>query len=168
MSSSHDVASSRRTAAMVLRTRATAGDARARVRRHPGHDLAEHEVLRLLARLPNAQVRLAPVRRGPVHEMLQHLPHAFGHGVMAPPDVDGVEQLAVDVELKLLGRAVAHAHRPRTAVPVEMLEHLLRQVAPATHAAPDLYVTRVGPPTHPLEELQEPVRLGVEPHAVRR
>src|SRR5205823_3673852 len=32
----------------------------------------------------------------------------------------------------------AHAHRPRTAVPVEMLEHLLRQVAPAIHAVHDL------------------------------
>src|SRR5207245_10779258 len=85
------------------------GDARAPVQRHPRHDLAEHEVLRLLARLPDAQVRLAPVRRRPVHEMLQYLPYAFGHGVMASPDVDGVEQLAVHGELKLLGRALADA-----------------------------------------------------------
>src|SRR5205823_3673849 len=141
-------------AGRVAREAEIGGDARASVQRHPGHDLAEHEVLRLLARLPNAQVRLAPVRRGPVHEMLQHLPHAFGHGVMAPPDVDGVEQLAVDVELKLLGRAIAHAHRPRNAEPVEILEHQLGQVAPAIHAVHDLHVTRVGPPTHPLEELQ--------------
>src|SRR2546430_17686592 len=62
----------------VAREAQVGGDARAPVQRHPRHDLAEHEVLRLLARLPDAQVRLAPVRRGPVHEMLQHLPDEIG------------------------------------------------------------------------------------------
>jgi len=45
---------------------------------------------------------------------------------MAPPDVDGVEQLAVHVELELLGRAVTDPHRLRAAVSPKMLEHQLR------------------------------------------
>src|SRR5213079_3697571 len=40
----------------------------------PGHHLAEHVVLRLVARLPDAPIRLLPVRRGPIHEVSDRLP----------------------------------------------------------------------------------------------
>ena len=44
---------------------------------------------------------------------------------------DGVDGLAVDVELQLVGRAVADPHRTRAAPALEVVEGLLGQVGAA-------------------------------------
>ena len=49
-------------------------------------------------------------------------------------EVDGVDDLAVDVELELGRRAVADAHRPRAAIAGEMRQLVLGQVAAAVDA----------------------------------
>ena len=50
-------------------------------------------------------------------------PEAVGVG-----EVDRVHGFAVDVELQLVGGAVADAHRARAAVALEVVEHLLVEV----------------------------------------
>ena len=51
---------------------------------------------------------------------------------------DGVGGLAVDVQLQLIGRAVADPHRSRAAPPLEVLQGFLDQVRGAVHSVHDL------------------------------
>ncbi len=52
--------------------------------------------------------------------------------------VGGVEHLAVDVELQLVGRAVADPHRPRAAPALEVVEAFLGQVGASVDPVHDL------------------------------
>ncbi len=71
----------------------------------------------------------------------RHPPGALGHLVIAAPDVRGLEDLAVDVELQLADRAVADPDGPRAQVAGQMVELALDQVAAAVDAVHDLQVT---------------------------
>ena len=53
-------------------------------------------------------------------------------------EVDRVDQLAVDVELELLGRAVSDPDGRRAGVALEVVEHGLLEVGPAVDAVHDL------------------------------
>ena len=57
---------------------------------------------------------------------------------MAVVEIDGVDQLAVDVELQLVGGAVADPHRGRAAVALQVFEELLLEVGAAVDPVHDL------------------------------
>src|SRR5829696_8377610 len=83
------------------------------VERHPGHHLGVGEVPPGPADLPDALVRLAPLR---LQELEQGLLEVPGRLVALQADVSakvqGVHHLAVDVELKLVHGRVADPHWP--------------------------------------------------------
>ncbi len=120
------------------------GQPRAAVGRDPAHHLGRGEVLRLAADLPDAPVRLVPAFQRPLHLLACHLP-----GPVVEPvarfgvQVDRVEDHAPDVVLRLLVGAVADAHRPGALVAVQVVEHVLVEIAAAVDAVDDLQVTVV-------------------------
>jgi hypothetical protein len=57
-----------------------------------------------------------------------------------PVEVDGVENLAVDVELKLIDRVVADPHQRGSATALEVTQLDLRMQALAADAVQDLHV----------------------------
>ena len=96
------------------------------------------------AHLPDALVGLRPVVAHPVGEAAQVLPEVVAdRGAVLVVEVDGVHQLAVDVELELLHRAVADAHRARALVAGEVLEHRLLAHGLAADVVHDLQGPRL-------------------------
>src|SRR5215467_10152586 len=99
---------------------------------------------RLAADLPDAGVGLAPALQRMLDLMPGHLPDPLvepvpGLGVQ----VEGVEDHAPHVVLLLLVGGVADADRPRALIAVQMLEHVLLEVAPAVDAVDDLQAAAV-------------------------
>src|SRR5262245_56710448 len=114
------------------------------VERDPGHRLGVDEVAAAAADLPDPVVRLAP-RLGEMVEQPQlQLPRVRieGKPVLARL-VEAVEYLAVDVELELVARGVADAHRLRALVTVEPRQLELAEAPLAGDAVHDLDVGRV-------------------------
>ena len=83
-------------------------------------------------------------------------PWEIGRGVLVE-EVDGVDQLAVDVELELVGGAVSDPHGRRAPVALEVVEHLLGELGAAVDGVHDLERARlvtdalaetVGQPVH--------------------
>ena len=94
-------------------------------------DPAEHERVRpqprRLAWLPNPRVRHEPPVADDLAEPAEHrLRFAVEARAAADRLRDGVDDLAVDVELVLPGGGVAAPHRPGAAVPHEVGQELLR------------------------------------------
>ena len=142
------------------------GQARAAVHRHPAHELGGGEVLRLAAHLPDAEVRVAPVRRGLLHLRAQHRPEALGQVVArARVEVERVEHRAPHVVLVLGVRGVADAHRARVLVARQVVERALGQVGAPVDAVHDLEVALLGL-RHVGDEVEEVVRLPVEAERV--
>src|SRR5215218_5589302 len=96
-------------------------------------------VARLAAHLPHTGVPLAPAGGGLVGEPRREL---LDLGVQLPEllavEVERVEQLPVDVELRLAPRAVADAHRARVAPPAQVRQLALREVVLAADPVHDL------------------------------
>ena len=91
------------------------------------------------ARLPDALVGLIPVVAQPLDDLVHLHPGVVGDRLaVLVVEVDGVDQLAVDVELKLRGGAVSDPHRGRALVALEVVEHLLGEVGAAVDAVHDL------------------------------
>ena len=88
------------------------------VQGHPAHDLGVGEVAPWPAHLPDALVRLGPRGLEPLHEVRQHAPGVAGAAAEPElhPGEGSVHQLAIDVELELLGGGVADPDRSRTLV----------------------------------------------------
>jgi hypothetical protein len=59
-------------------------------------------------------------------------------GAVLVVEVDGVHELAVDVQLKLVVGVVAYPDRARAAVAFEMVEVLLRQFSAPVYAVHEL------------------------------
>ncbi len=117
--------------------------------RHPAHQARVREVLLAAARLPDALVDLVPVLAQPVDDP----PHVRPGLVEDRPavlveQVDRVDQLAVDVELALVGRAVADPHRRRVAIARQVRELLLGQLRAPVDPVHDLQ--RAARPVAPL------------------
>ena len=91
------------------------------------------------ADLPDALVGLIPVLADPVDDPRQVHPGLVrdGRGVLVV-EVDRVDQLAVDVELELVGGPVPDPHRTRASVALEVVEDLLRQLGAAVDPVHDL------------------------------
>src|ERR1700733_2906372 len=97
------------------------------------------EALAPAACLPDPLVGLVPVLTQPVGGRGDRAPDVVGH----VPDVlvesvDRIDDLAVDVELELVGGVVADADRPGSSVAVEVVEGLFGDVRPAVDAVEHL------------------------------
>src|SRR5439155_18750066 len=108
-----------RAAARVLR------QADATVEGDPAHRLGVHEVTRVAAPFPDPAVRLVPLPRRALDDVLDERPHlVVGRFAPLVPAPREVQELAQRVELALPRRAVADAHRaeaPPALPPVELL-----------------------------------------------
>ena len=94
--------------------------------------------------LPDALVRLPPVGLQDIHDAALHLPDRFLVRQALPCRlVEQVEDLAVDVQLELPRRVVAHANGERVLVAGEPVELELGQAALAAEAVHDPQVARV-------------------------
>src|SRR5262249_37609128 len=96
--------------------------------------------LRAAARLPDAFVGPVPVLADPLDHVGDRLP-ALVRDALAPEplgDVRRVDQLTVDVELKLMRCAVADADGRGTLVSLEMVERLFRKLAASVDAVHEL------------------------------
>ena len=114
------------------------------VQRDPGLEPAVGEVLLAAAGLPDPLVGLVPVLAQPVDDAGQRRPALVaGLHAAAVGQVDGVGGLAVDVELELVGGAVADPDRPRAAPALEVVQALLDQVRGAVDPVHDLQRARV-------------------------
>src|SRR5215469_10755077 len=101
-------------------------------------------MLRLAADLPDPGVGLAPALQRVLDLMPGHLPNPLVEPVSGlRVQVEGVEDDAPHVVLLLLKGGVADADRPRALIAVQMLEHMLVEVAPAVDAVDDLQVAAV-------------------------
>ena len=122
-------------------------------------------MLAAAARLPDPLVGLVPVLADPVHD-----PYDRDPGVVVERrsvlvvEVERVDELAVDVELELLGRAVADPHRRRAAVALEVVEDLLGSSRPSipymTWNGPERCISgdRSRPPSHPMNACASSVK----------
>jgi hypothetical protein len=87
------------------------------VDRHPGHDLRMDEVSPLPADLPDALVGLDPATLEMPDEVRLQGPRVpFELEPVEPAPAEGVHDLAVHVDLKLVGRGVADTDRVRPVV----------------------------------------------------
>ena len=89
----------------------------------PAHEPAVGELLPASPGLPDAFLGLVPVVGEPVHDRGECLPALPAH--LQPVlvcCVDAVQGLAVDVELDLIGSAVADPYGPRTPISRPVLE----------------------------------------------
>ncbi len=108
------------------------------VQRDPAHELGVEEVAGRPPDLPDSLVLLLPaVRRGvrQVREEGAGERIGFDH---VPQPVGGVHELAVDVQLALIPRPVAHPNRPAVAPPAEVRQLPLAQVVLAADPEHDL------------------------------
>src|SRR5215207_4223905 len=80
--------------------------------RDPAHEPGEREVLAPSAYLPDPLVGLVPVLPDPVHHAREVVPGLVVDGrAVLVVEIDGVDQLAIDVELELLGGPVPDPDR---------------------------------------------------------
>jgi len=135
-----DGARQRRPAVQVGGQAQAAGQADGSVDRDPGHDLGGDEVASAAADLPDAVVGLGPAAGNHVDGAGQQPPEGGGDGAaVAVIQPGGVEQVAVDVELELVG-GVADPDRAGAAVAVQGVQLDLREQPFATHAVHELEV----------------------------
>lgn len=106
---------------------------------HPRHHSAEGEVLAPTTGLPDAYVGAIPGIGEPVQRPREVLPAvvAASHGDLTPLR-QGIERLAVDVQLQLTGCCVPGPHRVRTPIALEVGENLFRQLGVPVDAVHDL------------------------------
>jgi hypothetical protein len=120
---------------------AAGGHADGAVERHPGHELPVDEGSAAAPGLPDALVGVVPVLAEPVHHGDDVLPALVADAPVAEcaavEGVDRVHGLAVDVELELVGGAVAYPHGAGAPVAVEVVERLLGEVGAAVDAVHD-------------------------------
>ena len=132
------------------------GQAQAAVESDPAHELRVDEVLPLAAYLPDAFVLLIPVVAHPVDEVVQVRPEVVRDGcVVLVAEVDGVHELAVDIELQLVGGSVADAYGGGATVAVEVVERGLGEVVPSVDAVDDLELAVLALVTALLQPVQE-------------
>ena len=128
---------------------------------------------RLAAHLPDARVGLAPAARRGVGEVGdERLDLRVQLAEPLAVEVQRVEQLAVDVELDLVPRAVADAHGRRVAPAAQVLQRALGQVVLAADPVHDLQRALAGAAAggarHERDELLGLVRAGADVERLER
>src|SRR5579885_37779 len=117
----------------------------------------------LAARLPDATVGIAPV----LTDVLGHDAHQVPEGALqllavalkaalATIEMNGVQHLSEHIELLLMGRTVADAHRARIAIAAQVRKFLLDQISFAANAIHNLQILAIRE-----RETLEPVSKGV-------
>ena len=108
--------------------------------RYPAHHLGCGEVLRVAADFPDPLVGFTPVLQGGVHEPGEPFPHRRHDlgGSVAELDSQGVENHPPDVVLLLVPGTIPDPDWPRPAVPGQVVQAPLGQVAFAADAVHDL------------------------------
>ena len=131
------------------------------VERGPAEHLGREVVARLAAHLPHPGVGLVPAACGRVGEV-RHEPLDLRVQLAEPLAVEPqrVQELAVDVELRLVPGAVAHPHGRRVAPAAQVGEGALREVVLAGDPVHDL--------ERPLGRRGAACRAGHERHEVLR
>ena len=115
------------------------GEADHTVEGDPAHQPAVCEVLPAAAGLPDPFVGLIPVIAHPVRDLTELDPPGVSDSqAAAVGEPDRVQQLAVDVQLKLVSGAVADPYRTGVRVTRPGFEDLLRQVGGAIDPVHDL------------------------------
>src|SRR5262249_39586477 len=123
----------------VGRASAALGQPDRAVERDPALEAAIGEVLAAAAGLPDSLVGPIPVVADPVDDPGQRPPAPVLDLQPAPRAVQQrVHRLTVDVELQLVGGAVADPDRPRAPPALEVVEVVLGQVGGAVHPVHDL------------------------------
>src|SRR5687768_17044237 len=102
------------------------GEPHAAIDRHPAHQAGVEKFLAAATHFPNSLVRLLPVFADPINEADEVLPKVM-RDRRAPfiVEINGVQELAMDVELELIPGGIADANRLRAAISAEMREDLL-------------------------------------------
>ncbi len=109
------------------------------VERGPAEHLRGEVVAGIAAHLPHALVLLLPPAGGRVGELgHEALDLRMQLAELLVVEVDGVEELTVDIELGLVPGAVADPHRRRVAPAAQVRERALREVVLAADAVHDL------------------------------
>ena len=113
------------------------------VERDPGHDLRVREVPPRPAHFPDPLVGLAPAGLEPVEDLAGQAPRRVGRlEALVARLVQSVDDLAVDVELPLIGCAVADPNGLRPFVPAEPGQLELREPSLTGDAVHDLQILR--------------------------
>src|SRR4029453_11420001 len=135
-------------AGQVGRPAVVLGQADHPVKGHPAHEPAVGEVLPAAGGLPDPLVGLVPVLADPVGELGELDPAGMADpDAVAVGEVDRVQRPAVDVELELVGGAVADADRLGPGITLPVVQDLLLQVGGAVDPVHDLQ--RPPPPPPP-------------------
>ena len=134
----------------------------AAVERDPGHHLRVGEVPARAAHLPDALVGLvpAPSTSSSSSTCWSAQPRIVRRDAVRARLVQRVDDLAVDVELELLGGGVADAHRPRALVAGQPVDLPLGQPPLARDAVHDLQLVGIagGGPQQPVAPGRRPRR----------
>ena len=109
--------------------RALVGQAWRAIHGDPAHDLRVHKIAWSTAHLPNGLVFILPVLANPIGKPAQVDPELVrDRGRVFVIEVERVHQLAVDIELELLGGSVSDADGAGSFVPFPMIERNLGQI----------------------------------------
>jgi len=138
------------------------GECDAAVDGRPAHDLRVHEVTRRRAHLPDAPIRLRPLRNRRLDKCAQKGPVLRGidTAFLAPAPRE-LQHQAEHIGLVLLGCGVADAYRARAAPALERAQLDLGESALAVHTVDDLQVVGVAGGAA-LDEAPEAVRLALQ------
>ena len=157
----------------VLRADALGKGDRA-IERNPAHELRVDEVTRLASNLPDAVIGFLPLGGRAVGQVRQQPLRRLTQAVNLIRQAQrGVEELAVDVELALVPRAVADPYWPAVAPAAEVGQLAFGEVTFAADAEHDLEVEaaadlRCRGVRHELEELVGFVRACRDPQRLER
>ncbi|RMS09672.1 hypothetical protein ALP72_05644 [Pseudomonas coronafaciens pv. coronafaciens] len=140
------------------RQRTFQGQAQSTIQRHPAHQPRMQKVLIAAAHFPNAHIAVIPVLAHVIYLTHHMFPAFMGDCVtVLVGQVNGVHQLAVDVQLDLLVRFITNTHWLRTAVAGEVIEMFFGQLGMAVEGIQNaellgLFAAVIQAPTHPAHE----------------
>src|SRR5580698_6271305 len=111
--------------------------------RHPCHHLGMSKMPARSTHLPDAFVGFEPMLLDEVHQYENHIPYVLaGFDSIAARDVKGVHDFAIDVELELIMRGIADAHRAAVLVARQPRRLELGQATLTCYAIHDLDLRR--------------------------
>src|SRR5207245_2392642 len=115
--------------------RAFRGQAEATIEGDPAHNPGMEKLMLPPAHLPNSVVFRVPMITDPIQQPCQIYPQVVRDGfAIFVIEIDGVHQLAINIELKLVSGTVADAHGCRLLVALQVGEELVGQATAALDA----------------------------------
>ncbi len=112
-----DIVSNVDPSAEGCRERSLARQANGAVDCDPAHEARMQEMLRAAPHFPNAGIRLFPVFADIVDDVAHTVPAIMGNGMAVfVAEIDGIHQLAIDIELHLFCRTISDPHGTRSAI----------------------------------------------------